>query len=465
MASNTAPVRNNFGKRRCRASAGWLCVGASSVLAGKAALQGITAFIAPSTTAPAGQVGGSHKAARSQAELPTPTNSLVTNAAPVAQQEGDAAMPLPFLLAAAASGALTIAGKQRHNRQPRAAETVSRKAGEADTRTGDSDMSFDFLLPRVLLLFMAGCCSTNFTFLKILGTGHSEAVVAAVRFLVACVPFLPLLPKHMNRTSIISGVEIGLWCTLGYISQAMGLQTTEASTGAFLCSLAMVVVPVVKSITGHPVANIIWVAVALAVSGTGFLTGFLSNPFDSTAAAGAAAAAAGGPGMGEILCAVTAVGFGLMFARMDDYAKEEDFDVMGCTIWQVITLTVAMMVWAVLACGPAGAMSEATGLLTGGFDVLGPLLWVGIVTTAGVLYIETWCMERMDGAEAGVIFASEPVWATLFASQMLGETFGLTEGIGSFLILSACLLTQVGGDESKETEEEEATAGLQASSA
>jgi drug/metabolite transporter (DMT)-like permease len=291
---------------------------------------------------------------------------------------------------------------------------------------------------------MAMFCSTNFTLLKVLGDTHSEAAVAAVRFAVALIPFLPLIPAHSSKSSIISGIEIGLWCTLGYVSQAVGLQTTEASTGAFLCSLAMVVVPVVKFIAGEQVRLQTWAAVALAATGTSFLVGLGGS-------------GAGAPTMGDALCTLTAVGFGLMFYRMDAYAKEPGFDTLGCTIWQVLTLAATMSTWLLLQSGPTEALSQATSLLTGGAEVLMPLLWVGVVTTAGVLYIETWCMERMDSAEAGVIFASEPVWATLFASQVLGERFGMSEGIGSALIVTACLLTQVGdGEAETETASEEA---------
>jgi len=313
--------------------------------------------------------------------------------------------------------------------------------GNAASNT-DESLEVSEWLPRAVLFFMAVCCSTNFTLLKVMSANHSEATVAAVRFCIALVPFLPLIPKHMNRSSIQSGVEIGLWCTLGYISQAIGLQTTEASTGAFLCSLAMIVVPVVKCFCGAKVQTQTWIAVLLAVTGTSFLVGLI----------GGGGGAASGPGMGEALCSLTAVGFGLMFVRMDDYAKEKDFDPLGCTIWQVVTLAFTMTAWLFISSGPATGINEAMALLSSGPEILMPLLWVGIVTTAGVLYIETWCMEKMDGAEAGVIFASEPVWATMFASQVLGERFGMTEGIGSAFILSACVLTQVGGKEEEPQE-------------
>lgn len=285
-------------------------------------------------------------------------------------------------------------------------------------------------LPRISLFVMAVFCSTNFTFIKLLEDGHSNECVAAVRFGVALLPFLPLIPQHLNWTSIASGVEIGLWCTLAYVSQAIGLPYTEASTGAFITSLAMVVVPAFKLISGGKVEPQTWLSVVFALIGTALLVGLGGNGLSSL-------------NVGDALCGVTAVGFGLMFARMDHHSKAPDFDPVGCTVWQVVTLAASMACWLLATHDPANALQDVASLLSGGPEVLAIVMWVGLVTTAAVLYVETVAMEKIDGTEAGIIFASEPVWATIFASLMLGESFGAQEGAGAFCILIACLLTQV----------------------
>jgi drug/metabolite transporter (DMT)-like permease len=287
---------------------------------------------------------------------------------------------------------------------------------------------------------MALLCSTNFTTLKILGDGRNESVVAAVRFVGALIPFLALLPKYWTWGNIKGGLEIGMWCAFAYIAQAIGLQTADASHGAFICSLAMVVVPVLKSLNGEKVSNQLWGAVALAVSGTALLIGI---------AGGESAAIS----QGDLICGGCALGFGLMFYRMDTYASEKEFDPIGCTAWQVVALAIAMVGWMLASLGPAQSAVEVTALLSSSPEVLGTLFFVSIVTTAGVLYVETAAMEEIDGTEAGIIFASEPVWATIFASLVLGESFGAKEGAGAVLILGACLLTQVklGGEEEAKT--------------
>lgn len=342
-----------------------------------------------------------------------------------------AAGMLMLLGAGAGGGAAMRTNARRQETKPRAA--ISPVATFTDLSIEQSEAGSQEWLPRALLMMFAVFCSTNFTLVKVLEQEHSEAAVAAVRFTVALIPFLPMIQKHSSKQSVVAGTEIGLWCTLGYLCQALGLPHTDASKGAFLCSLTMLVVPLVKSVFGAKIPMQVWAAAMLALGGTGLLLGIGADGNGLLS----------GMGWGELVCSGTALGFGLMFVRMDEYAKEPNFDAMGCTIWQVVTLAACMVTWLLVQSGPIEASHEVASLLFSGPEVLATLFWVGIITTAGVLYVETWAMERVDSTEAGIIFASEPVWATMFASVVLGESFGLKEGLGGALIVLACLLTQV----------------------
>eukprot|EP00971_Amphidinium_carterae_P314735 6256139-Amphidinium_carterae.1 len=70
--------------------------------------------------------------------------------------------------------------------------------------------------------------------------------------------------------------------------------------------------------------------------------------------------------------------------------------------------------------------------LSSGYDVRGAIGWHCAEELIASLWadVRTCCYlscRKVDGAEAGIIFASEPVWATLFASTVLGESFGFKE--------------------------------------
>lgn len=69
-------------------------------------------------------------------------------------------------------------------------------------------------------------------------------------------------------------------CTLraAYITQSVGMVTGEASRGAFLTGLTVVVVPVCAGLSGSGVKRTTWVAVAVAVVGVWLLEGSGSPP-------------------------------------------------------------------------------------------------------------------------------------------------------------------------------------------
>eukprot|EP00448_Togula_jolla_P000647 CAMPEP_0170597634 /NCGR_PEP_ID=MMETSP0224-20130122/15811_1 /TAXON_ID=285029 /ORGANISM="Togula jolla, Strain CCCM 725" /LENGTH=457 /DNA_ID=CAMNT_0010922117 /DNA_START=74 /DNA_END=1447 /DNA_ORIENTATION=+ len=444
---STNPARCLASRRRDRRLVAWSAAVVCCALAAGSAFLGAGRSRSPIPSA----IERSGSTAFANDDLPRPASGLAY-AEPAARGAGLSA------LLAGAGAAVAVAVSRRGSRSLITArkqavrevakltkeaalkleQSLKNKTAEADGK--EEEDSVPEWLPRVALFSMALCCSTNFTILKILEESHSESTVQAARFLVALVPFLPLIPKYTSWQSVVSGVEIGLWCFFGYACQAVGLPLTDASHGAFICSLAMVVPPIVELFSGEKVRMQTWIAIVTAVFGTGLLMGVGTDV---------------GLRMGDIICGGTTLGFGLMFVRMDHHSRQDGFCAMGCTLWQVLTLAVCMTMWLLASNGPAQAALDLTALLSSSPDVLAMMAWVGIVTTAGVLYIETWAMERMSGSEAGIIFASEPVWASGFSMLVLGEHFGLTEGAGAFLILAGILVTQVDfdfGSEEKQLE-------------
>ena len=73
--------------------------------------------------------------------------------------------------------------------------------------------------------------------------------------------------------------------------------------------------------------------------------------------------------------------------------------------------------------------------------------WTGLITTALNRFIETTALGKMKSAEASVILATEPLWASLFAALWLKEDFGANDYIGGALIVGACLATALKKDD------------------
>lgn len=72
------------------------------------------------------------------------------------------------------------------------------------------------------------------------------------------------------------------------------------------------------------------------------------------------------------------------------------------------------------------------------------ILWTGVVTTALSVYGETLAMQKVSAAESTVILSTVPIWGTLFAAVLLGESIGWNNALGAVLIISACTWKSVG---------------------
>eukprot|EP01031_Cornospumella_fuschlensis_P026532 gene26533-32064_t len=73
------------------------------------------------------------------------------------------------------------------------------------------------------------------------------------------------------------------------------------------------------------------------------------------------------------------------------------------------------------------------------WHVTAALLWTGVITTALTSYGENLALRKLNAAESTVIYSTEPLWGTAFASFTLHEEMGWNTGIGAALVIAACL--------------------------
>jgi hypothetical protein len=209
---------------------------------------------------------------------------------------------------------------------------------------------------RGILLLVAMLWGTNFASVKYLETlcfhppcNHPPSEAALARFGVAAMVSIPLLIGK-RKDVIFAGLECGLWITIGYITQAMALQTISSGKCAFICSLTVVVVPLMSALFGKPIKLVNVVSAIVALTGVGVLEGLidvssLAGAFTGAAPALAAVqssadssslteAAANGGGIlgsiagaigvskGDILALGQPLGFGFSFMRIEHYVEK-----------------------------------------------------------------------------------------------------------------------------------------------
>lgn len=358
---------------------------------------------------------------------------------------------------------------------------------------------------RGLLLLVAILWGTNFASVKYLETlcfhppcVHPPSEAAFARFGLAGLVSIPFL-INQRKDVILAGLECGLWITIGYIAQAFALETMPSGKVAFICSLTVVVVPLVNAIFfGKPIKKTNLISAAIALTGVGVLEGLLdvhsllgvqpalAESSEIVASSASTAAATGilgftqslGLGKGDLLAALQPIGFGVSFMRIEHYVEKfENVKNRVLTITAAECVTVGLMSLAWMLYDYNGIFPNMGYMVSQGIGRvvvqlrtylyavllqmdphrLAAICWTGIVTTVVAIYLEGIALETASATEAALLFASEPVWASLFGAWLLREKLNLNAYVGGAIILAACILSAVSdlpksGDEEAEAE-------------
>lgn len=126
--------------------------------------------------------------------------------------------------------------------------------------------------PRLILLVCCVLYGSNFAFGRYLNDlSVTPSVVSGLRFSLAAVclsPFLKDIEKELIRPAIVCS----LFVAMGYIGQAVSLETISAGKSGFICSLAVITCPLLEAVfDGKKIGAPLLAAIALSIAGVGAL--------------------------------------------------------------------------------------------------------------------------------------------------------------------------------------------------
>jgi drug/metabolite transporter (DMT)-like permease len=271
----------------------------------------------------------------------------------------------------------------------------------------------------VALLCVSAIWGTTFALLRDSLRVIHPAELMAIRFSLATVLLAAIFPKSMRslRSALRSGVWLGLWLTAGYFAQVMGLMSISAARSAFLTSTYILFTP------------------------------FLAIPL-----------ARAYPGVGEILGVVLGfTGILLFSADVGFSLRPGDLWTLGCAIAFGIQIVVTNIVakkhdpvaLSVIQMGVASLAGWSVVAARGGFHVTldrvpwGVLIYLAVIATALVIALQTWALARTTPVKAAVLFATEPIFAALFAVAFFGEGMTTREILGGAVILLGVVVTEL----------------------
>uniref|UniRef100_A0A453RAY6 EamA domain-containing protein n=4 Tax=Aegilops tauschii subsp. strangulata TaxID=200361 RepID=A0A453RAY6_AEGTS len=145
----------------------------------------------------------------------------------------------------------------------RQARTAWRKATSLVPRRARSVI----LLNLLVLIF-----ASNISIVKEAQTMLDPDLFNIIRFTIAAIPFVPFLLKSLRDMQVvIRGVELGVWVTLAYLTQSIGLVTADAGRASFISALTVIIVPFLDGILGAEIPAYTWLGAFLSALGVGIL--------------------------------------------------------------------------------------------------------------------------------------------------------------------------------------------------
>ena len=246
------------------------------------------------------------------------------------------------------------------------------------------------------------------------------AVLVGGRFLIAFIALFVISKEArvalFNPELWKGGLILGGILLVGFITQMIGLDSITPSTSAFLTSLYVVFTALITTkITGQRVTRTMILGVALATFGAGFIEG---PPHLSW-------------GWGEILTVICAFFFALHIIYTQQITQR--MSPVGVTSTSFLAVTIGSLAVAFLS----GGNSTIDVLsVVNNEGVIIPLLCLGLIGSLFALLLLNSLQRFLHPVQAAIIYALEPVWATIFALglDMTPWTGWIVVGGGALLI-------------------------------
>ena len=321
---------------------------------------------------------------------------------------------------------------------------------------------------RALLVSCAVLYGSNYPLTKLLQDSLNPSLVTTLRFMIASAFFLPSTIDGLRGETRLSvgSIELGIWCSIGFISQAMILTKTSASKAAFFCGLSVLMPPIFHLIESSIESMKLMRSGDVKIIQTdeqlpaihkdrssSLMYKLCKTPFVKPfLALCGAAILEWGSGMqpaqlSDLSLLITPVSFAMCFWRSAYLGTRYPTEIAAITGIMLSTVAIIGVGWSCITLnfccrtGLTDLPSECSKLISAlcEWRVLCGLLYSGIFTTAFTSFVEQKVIRVLTAAETTLIYTLEPLFATSFAAFFLKEhiTYGTLTG-AAFIIL-ACL--------------------------
>lgn len=272
----------------------------------------------------------------------------------------------------------------------------------------------------IILLLIAAAWGLTFPLTKDALADATPLAFVFLRFATATLILAPFLRGPLavsDRQATRAGILLGVIFALGFALQALGLRSTTAAKSGFITGTNVLFVPVFSWLWERhrpPLSGI--AGSLLAAAGIGLLTRPESMRLNA----------------GDLMTLGCAVAFGLEVVALQVWSRRHG---PWPLMWPAIATTAVL-------CGLFSLLETPKVAWTP--RLVRGLAFTSVAATAGVLLIHMRWQKETTAVRAGVIYATEPLFAFLFAAVLLGERLPAASLTGGAAIVGGMLLAVLG---------------------
>lgn len=259
---------------------------------------------------------------------------------------------------------------------------------------------------------------TTFVLVKNALADISTILFLALRFGVAAIVLAAVYRTKLRRPGLLPGLAAGGLLFIAYCFQTYGLALTTASKSAFLTGLSIPMVPLFASLV-YKIRPRLFEAVGIVIATLGMALMTLPSAGFSV-------------NRGDLLSTCCAIAFAIHIVLVSHYTPMTGFE----TIAVVQVATAALLGAMTFRFAEPVRFHWNTGIAVA-------VLVTGLFATALAFTTMAWAQQYTTATRSALIFALEPVAASITSYLLMGEMLSLRGRFGAGLILAGVLLVEL----------------------
>ncbi len=271
----------------------------------------------------------------------------------------------------------------------------------------------------VALFIMTACWGATFPFIHQAVHDCSPTLFAIIRNSIASVALLPIVISRFKRTTRIMiwhALILGILNGFGNVAQTSGLQTITASSSAFITAISVILVPFFMPLLKLDRLRLIDIIAALiTLFGVFVLT---QSQFTDQ-------------WQGNAWTLACALSYAIYITSLSKFTQH-NHDILLLVFYQLV----------ISALFPLCALPFESSYLSSTATLWNAVLFCGLIGTSVGLLLQNFYQRFISAATAAIIYAFEPIFASIFAFWLIQEEITRHTIIGGTIILAGFLLSQ-----------------------